>query len=221
MAVFSYPSHPFVPMQDSREQILQSIRKALTQPTARPFADLAPEPPAFAEEDPDLLLVFAEQFTRLEGRFMYCQSADELARLLKDLCAKKSFVSIYCNEQPWKDLLEQNGVPTQQNDLTGCDASVTGCEALIARTGSMLLSSAQEGGRLASVYAPVHICIAMATQVKADLAEGLSIIENAGPQMASYYCLATGPSRTADIEKTLVVGIHGPKEVYCIVVEAI
>jgi L-lactate dehydrogenase complex protein LldG len=91
----------------------------------------------------------------------------------------------------------------------------------VARTGSILLSSAQQQGRTASVYAPIHICIAFVDQLVDDIKDALTAArEKHGTQFPSLLTLATGPSRTADIEKTLVVGVHGPKEVYLFLVEA-
>jgi L-lactate dehydrogenase complex protein LldG len=87
---------------------------------------------------------------------------------------------------------------------------------LVARTGSIVLSSALPEGRTASVYAPIHICIAETAQVVYDVDDALSALkEKYGIHLPSMISFATGPSRTADIEKTLVVGVHGPKEVYC------
>ena len=59
------------------------------------------------------------------------------------------------------------------DDVAVCDAAITGCESLIARTGSMVMSSAQQSGRTVSVYAPVHICIAYTKQLVYDISEGL------------------------------------------------
>ena len=61
-------------------------------------------------------------------------------------------------------------------DLAGSDVSITGCEALIARTGSIVMSSAQESGRTVSVYAPVHICIAYTNQLVYDIRDGLDML---------------------------------------------
>jgi L-lactate dehydrogenase complex protein LldG len=70
------------------------------------------------------------------------------------------------------------------------------------------------------VYAPVHICLATTSQLVYDIKDGLERIkDNYKDKLPSLITLASGPSRTADIEKTLVVGVHGPKEVYCIVVD--
>jgi L-lactate dehydrogenase complex protein LldG len=83
------------------------------------------------------------------------------------------------------------------------------------------LSSAQQQGRTASVYAPIHICIAFVDQMVDDIKDALGAArEKQGTQFPSLLTVATGPSRTADIEKTLVVGVHGPKEVYLFLVES-
>ncbi|RYZ18472.1 MAG: lactate utilization protein B/C, partial [Chitinophagaceae bacterium] len=67
---------------------------------------------------------------------------------------------------------------------------------------------------------PVHVCIAYTSQLVYDIKDGLERMkEKYGDSIPSMITLATGPSRTADIEKTLVVGVHGPKEVYCFVVD--
>jgi L-lactate dehydrogenase complex protein LldG len=117
-------------------------------------------------------------------------------------------------------MLHASGFPFNYHPtLADCDAAITGCEYLVARTGSLLLSSAGESGRTVSVYAPIHICIAYTHQVVEDIADGLEKALLQNPTYPSLLTLATGPSRTADIEKTLVVGVHGPKEVFCFLID--
>ena len=95
-------------------------------------------------------------------------------------------------------------------------ACITDCEAAIARTGSFLLSSHQNHGRVAPVYFPVHIVVLQAHQIVPDIGDGLQFLKQKyNDQLPSMINLNTGPSRTADIEKTLVTGVHGPKEVFC------
>ena len=145
----------------------------------------------------------------------------EFGQQLQTLIAARKWSKIYCREEKLKLMLQQNGF-TQNffNDLADCDASITTCELLIARTGSMMLSSAQQSGRTVSVYAPVHICLAYADQLVYDIKDALMRMkEKYGENLPSLITLATGPSRTADIEKTLVVGVHGPKEVFCFLIE--
>jgi L-lactate utilization protein LutC len=90
-------------------------------------------------------------------------------------------------------------------------ATVTLCEALVALTGSVLVSSAC-GGRGASVVAPVHIVVAGLKHLVPDLDSAFSLMRDRGiATNNSYVCLITGSSRTADIEKILVMGAHGPR----------
>ena len=81
------------------------------------------------------------------------------------------------------------------------------------------MSTAQTS-RSVSAYAPVHICIAYSDQVVYDIKEALQLIKKKYQgNIPSSITFASGPSRTADIEKTLVVGVHGPKEVYLFLVD--
>ena len=84
----------------------------------------------------------------------------------------------------------------------------------------MVLSSSLAGGRTASVYAPVHICIGYVNQLVYELKDAMQLLkEKYGTGIPSQIVFASGPSRTADIEKTLVTGVHGPKEVFCFLSE--
>jgi len=90
-------------------------------------------------------------------------------------------------------------------------ATITLCEALVAQTGSVLVSSAN-GGRQATVIAPVHIVLAKLNQLVPDLeAVFARVYQNGIASKNSYVCLITGSSRTADIEKILIMGAHGPR----------
>jgi len=90
-------------------------------------------------------------------------------------------------------------------------ATITLCEALVAQTGSVLVSSAN-GGRQATVIAPVHIVFAKLNQLVPDLEAVFARVYQQGiASKNSYVCLITGSSRTADIEKILIMGAHGPR----------
>ena len=205
----------------AKENILKKIRQALATPVPVPFPQADGKNSVFQPLQKELEVEFAENFTGLLGKFSFCLDEKELAEQLQLLVSSKKLASIYCNEDVIKDTLIKNGFNQfTSTDLASCNASITGCELLIARTGSMLMSSAQKSGRTTSVYAPIHICIAYSNQLVYDIEEGLQILrEKYGDNFPSLVTLATGPSRTADIEKTLVVGIHGPKEAYVFLVE--
>jgi L-lactate dehydrogenase complex protein LldG len=80
-----------------------------------------------------------------------------------------------------------------------------------------LLSSPQEG-RLISLLPPVHVAVFPRSRILANLDELLTVIPRPADQTSSMV-LITGPSRTADIEQILIRGVHGPGEVYAVIVE--
>ena len=205
----------------AKENILKKIRQALTHPVPVPFPQSEGNDSVFQLSTKELELEFAENFTSLLGRFSFCADEKELVEQLSTLATVRKWERIYCVEDDIKQNLSANGFTNlSATDLAACDASITTCELLIARTGSVLLSNASKSGRTASVYAPVHICIAYSNQLVYDIKDGLQILrEKYKNNLPSLISLATGPSRTADIEKTLVVGVHGPKEVFCFLVE--
>jgi L-lactate dehydrogenase complex protein LldG len=205
----------------SRENIFKKIRKALSHSTPLPFPESEGNSSVFHPSQQELEIEFAEQFTKLQGRFVFCINRQELAFQLNSLIKKQDWQKVYCLEdkllESFSSQIDERLVKT---DLAGCDVSITGCEFLVARTGSIVLSAAQASGRTTSVYAPIHICIAFTSQLVYDLKDALQGVKTKyGNNLPSLITFATGPSRTADIEKTLVVGVHGPKEVYLFLVE--
>jgi L-lactate dehydrogenase complex protein LldG len=206
----------------SKENILKKIRKALSHSTPLPFPQSDGNQPIFPPLQQEPEVEFAEQFTKLQGKFIYCINRQELAFQLSSLIKKQDWNKVYCVEDKLiEPIASQLAERLTKTDLANCDVSITGCESLVARTGSIVMSAAQNNGRTASVYAPVHICIAFTNQLLYDIKDALQAAKNKyGNNLPSLITFATGPSRTADIEKTLVVGVHGPKEVYLFLVEA-
>ncbi len=205
----------------AKEKIFKKIRQALSTPVPVPFPQSEGTDSVFPAATQDLELEFAENFTGLLGKFSFCINEPELVQQLKTLTEARKWEDIYCREDAVKETLLKHGWEKNfSNDLPGCNASITTCECLIARTGSIMMSSAQQSGRTVSVYAPVHICIAYTDQLVYDIKNALAQMkEKYKNNMPSLITLATGPSRTADIEKTLVVGVHGPKEVFCFLID--
>ena len=200
----------------AKNNILKKIRMALAHPTPLPFPKSEGAGSVFQPQQQDLVVEFAEQFSSLQGKFLFCENEKELVAQFNKLCYQNQWTRIYCEEEKWKSLIFPNSL---HNDIASCEASITSCEFLVARTGSMVLSSVHQG-RVPSVYAPVHICIAYTSQLVYDIRDGLVALKQKYHQyLSSLITFATGPSRTADIEKTLVVGVHGPKEVYCFVID--
>jgi L-lactate dehydrogenase complex protein LldG len=205
----------------SKENILKKIRKALSHSTPLPFPQSEGNQPVFEPLDEEPEVEFARQFTQLQGKFIYCINQQELAFQLTSLVKKQDWQKVFCLEEKLvTSVAAQLSDRLVKTDLANCDVSITGCEYLVARTGSIVLSSAQQSGRSVSVYAPIHVCIAYTNQLVYDIKDALQAAKDKyGKNLPSLLSFATGPSRTADIEKTLVVGVHGPKEVYLFLVE--
>ena len=199
----------------AKENILKRIRQALSHPVPLPFPQSEGANSVFHPATDTLDVVFAQEFINMQGKFSFCLNEAEMVQQLEQLITEKKWSKIYCNTDKW------NSTFSNTINLESCDASITGCEFLVARTGTIVMSAAQQSGRTVSVYAPIHICIAYTNQLVYDVKDALqSIKEKYAGNIPSLITFATGPSRTADIEKTLVTGVHGPKEVYCFLVEA-
>jgi L-lactate dehydrogenase complex protein LldG len=211
----------------AREQILGRIRKALnakSMPMPFPEADHKNTTPLFNLSDTANDESFAGQFIQLGGKYIFCDQEQEMLEQLHALCEMRGWEKVFCSEERLLQICRNNKLdfilPADNADDTA-DACITGCEAAIARTGSFLISSRQHLGRVSPVFYPVHLVVLYRSQLVTDIASGLELLsrkyKGAMPSMIS---LQTGPSRTADIEKTLVTGIHGPKEVFCFYVNA-
>ena len=107
----------------------------------------------------------------------------------------------------------------EKRQLETCDAGITACESLVSQTGTILVSSATGGGRGLSILPPVHIVIAPVHAVVATLGDALhQVRQQYDGRLPSLLSFITGPSRTGDIERILVLGAHGPKELFVILV---
>ena len=103
-------------------------------------------------------------------------------------------------------------------ELFGYDVGISTAQAAIAETGTLMLDSEAERHRLVSLVPPVHIAIVEAANICLTLGEALAAAEQ-GSKLSPTITFITGPSRTADIELTLAIGVHGPQELYVIVNE--
>ncbi len=207
---------------DARKNILNRIRKALATPTPKPFPKLVRPEQIYTPSDDSLDLQFAEELLKVGGQFIYCESDGQFLASVMALVESQKWEYLYCWDPVLQDVFQEfdfRNCRIGQN-LSLAHAGLTRCEALIARTGSILLSSGLASGRTLSVYPPVHIVLAYASQLVYNLDDGLNLMQQKyGAALPSFITFATGPSRTADIEKTLVLGAHGPKEVYVFLVE--
>ena len=208
-------------VSSSKEKILKKIREALSNQVPLPFPKSEGSTSVFQPQTEDLELIFAEEFTKLSGKFAFCLNESDLKIQLKKLIALKKWQHIYCVEKDLSKIFDDEGFPKlNQSTLADCDASVTTCHYLVARTGAIVMSSAQESGRTVSAYGEVHVCIAYVNQLVYETRDALKgLKEKYGNNLPSFITFAAGPSRSTDIEKTLVIGVHGPKEVYLFLID--
>ncbi|WP_426058665.1 LutC/YkgG family protein [Hymenobacter sp. B1770] len=209
--------------ESSRDAVLARIRQSLAQP-----ASLPPRPNFTAPVHPplnnsDVVVAFAESFQRVGGEFYYCESLKHLAVQLAGFRKRQQVDAPYVWEPKLQALLQAAGVAFRANEaefIEQADLSLTSCEALVARTGSVLVSAATASGRRLSIYPDQHVVLARPSQVVAEIGEALRVVQSRfGTQMPSMVSLTTGPSRTADIEKTLVLGAHGPRRLALFLLE--
>ena len=198
----------------ARAAVLARIRQGLARPAPQP-----PRPDFGAPVHPplpaDLAVAFAESFQRVGGAFYYCESEAHFAAQLAAYLKEQQIERLFAWEPAVQAVLLAAGVPFVADEtdfLPHADAGLTTCEALVARTGSLLVAAATAAGRRLSIYPDQHLVLARTGQVVAEIGDALRAVQaRYGPQMPSMVSLTTGPSRTADIEKTLVLGAHGPR----------
>lgn len=186
-----------------------------------PYPNLE-ETPVYKANPEMLEIQFAEQLTAVSGNFIFCENGIEFIENILDLAERFNWRKIYCWEPELQSLLSTYEFPFYQTDkdFEQAEAGITLCEALIARNGSVLLSNQNAAGRRLSIFPHHHIVVARTGQLVPDLKDGLSLLKSKyGNQLPSMVTTVTGPSRTADIEKTLVLGAHGPKELFVFLID--
>lgn len=205
-----------------KERMLKSIRKALIEKTENPYPNLAEAGPIFTQSDEMLEVQFAEEFSKINGQFYFCESTGQCVDDVKQLIADRKWTNVYCWEKSILSWLHTDGLTLETNDINFEEANVgiTTCDALVARTGSIMITNASEAGRRLSIYPHIHIVIAFTSQLVKDIGDALTVVqERYQTKMPSMISTTTGPSRTADIEKTLVLGAHGPREIFVMLID--
>lgn len=199
-------------MSTAREEILGKLRQAKHQVPDEPVSN----EPVFPPVALPLENAFKNQLESISGKVYLLNDEKELFDTLKQSISEFDPATVFCNEAHLFPMLKDAGIGFQQYEgpQNPVEIGITGCEFLIARSGTVMVSSAQGGGRQLSVYPPVHIVIARKNQLVESLEEAYAgVLEKYKDNLPSQIALITGPSRTADIEKTLVLGAHGPKEI--------
>lgn len=224
----------------SRDQILSRLRAA-----RRPFEDAPPRPRQYipVANDMDtsidaLVERFAAELVNLKGE-AYVEDSEDAVRervvsLLRDLNATR-VLAWHFNHIPVKKLreaVEAAGVEIVQPDThdefraetlataEGAQASITGVEAAVAATGTMIVRTGPGRGRIPTVLAPCHIAVISASQLMPRLENWVAAQRARGIQTLTgqaNVCFISGPSRTGDIEMELILGVHGPGRVIAVI----
>ena len=147
---------------------------------------------------------FKRNLEAVDGYCLVVHSEAELADALKPIIDGKKVAT--------------SDAPPVAKDLFNFDVGITKAQAGIAETGTLVLDSSVEQNRLVSLVPPVHVAILNASGIYATLGETLAMLQSDG-EVSPAITFITGPSRTADIELTLAIGVHGPQELYVVIVE--
>ncbi|TAL60250.1 MAG: hypothetical protein EPN85_07635 [Bacteroidetes bacterium] len=212
----------------TKEKILKKIRKALIEKTVK-GTNVDFDSEIYQRSEQPLEITFAQQLTKLNGKFIYCEDEKELGENISSLLDEnkwnhpgdKQGASVFCFEKKAADLLKKSKISFSESekDIRHANIGISLCEYLVARTGSVLITSKQAAGRRLPGFANYHIVIAYSSQIVYTIKEALTGIKKKyGNNFPSMIVNISGPSRTADIEKTLVQGAHGPKEIYVFLV---
>jgi L-lactate dehydrogenase complex protein LldG len=219
----------------SREKILGRIREALqvkapvpghhgeahpqgAQTDVQGIRHWLPQVGANWEQQRDL---FAQNSVALKTEFKVVTNAAAAIVEIKRIAAAGKWRRIAAHRTPLlAEVVAGVGLDTLWTDkgyatkeLEPCDGGISACEALVAQTGSVMVTTQSSGGRALSVLPPHHIVVATREQLVPDLAAAFELVRKKyDGNFPSAMSFITGPSRTGDIERILVLGAHGPKQ---------
>jgi L-lactate dehydrogenase complex protein LldG len=222
---------------ESRENILNRIRKNLSaeglEATVSRDAFLRSQFQRSALQSgharKGLFERFRDELTLLGGNVLQVSSREELITSLGGICQKENYRSLILSREAFVASLRlEEGLRKQVSEvqsltpdgthlidqLRGADVGLTSCEYLAAETGTVVLRSSPVAPRALSLLPRAQIVVASLEQLLPTVAECLQRTHIDKSPVSSCTTLVTGPSRTADIEKVLVRGVHGPRDLY-------
>ncbi len=201
----------------TREKVLKKVRHALLEQADNPFHDIDFESSVYAPFEDEKDIQFAYELTRQGANFIYCESPSDMLGKVKALFDERGWKEAVCSEELLSGLLEHAGVKIchKSEDTLFQNVAVTSCECLVARTGSIVVSSRQDYGRSMPFTADIHVIIAFTSQVVEDIRQALAYLRAKYPErLPSMITFISGTSRTDDIEKIMINSGLGPKELY-------
>ena len=170
----------------------------------------------FRRKKDNLNELFLQELQKINGTGELCRNEHDFTEKLHQLIKQENIDRLYCADKAMQKRLENAGI-VYENDaknLENADAVLLPCDYFIARTGSIVITLKKNQSRKVHAYPPIQIFAGSVSQILFDLNEALDLIykDNANP--GSQVTVITGPSRTADIEKTLILGAHEPKKLF-------
>ena len=183
--------------------------------------------PSVGAEFDEQLALFAKNTAELRATFKRVRTFGEVSAELRALrdAEKWQRVATHSGELAHSQtaslglpmLVTNDGV--DKHELEKCDVGISECDALVAQTGTVVVTSRSAGGRALSCLPPHHVVIARHEQLVSDLPAAFALItQKYNGNFPSMISFITGPSRTGDIERILVLGAHGPKKltIFCV-----
>ncbi len=215
----------------ARDAILNRLRKTVGAGPPVALPDAAPRVPVTRVDDmsrPALRERFTAELERVRGQLHPAanesEARDALAAVLRGCGAARIAAWDDVPLTGWADTCAALGVTRVGDDRTEAATAgigLTGCDAVIAATGTLALEGGPGRSRLASLLPTVHVVIARERQLVPRLEDYLAqkrAEDNLAYRRSSAVTLITGPSRTADIEMQIVYGAHGPLELHVILI---
>ena len=160
---------------------------------------------------------FASNFSGKQGRFIYCESLEELRKQLSDFCKAKNIKKVCMWEDYLRAYLEARkfDLSKENKTLDNSDAVISLCEGLIAEEGSIMFSAEQNSRRTLDVFPPIHIVLAHKKQLKIDIEHGLEEYKfRYDDALPFLFQLGDNIPRYRNIDNKLIINADGTKDVY-------
>lgn len=206
-------------MDSSRTKILARLKAAQDRrgETGEEIPDFTA--PVYHSLKNPLSAEFQTNLEMVGGQVIICPTKKDVQEQIRKICADREQNRVFCADPALHQLFPDGlTVDSDFGNFLNLNIGVTGCEFLVAHLGSVLVSSAQVSGRRLNVFPQTHVVVARESQLTAYLDDALQLLqEKYKNNLPSLISTITGPSRTADIEKTLVMGMHGPKSLIVLI----